>query len=355
MEYPKLNNMKMKTTIFFLVSFTGLMLGLSSCNYDRPLRRELLSIWNEDQGSRLEWQYLWQKHGEGSPKVDSIIQVVHRLDSLHLIRIEKILDEKGWVGKDKVGKLANNTFFIVIQHADLKTQEKYLPMMRLAVREGRSEASWLALLEDRVALGEGKKQIYGSQIYYDKKSKKSFVAPLEDPDQVDARRKAVGLGPLADYVKQWKMTWNAEEYKKQLPELEKIDVGFFVNRGSDREEREINIRDVRNQPSSTIDKDTVGQAKKAVRVYRMDSYPTPSGKILKACYLFVVNREISGHNVAGKDFMIVSDNEFDKARYKWTDDKTVKVRLFNSSGSQSEDYALTQNSGGSSSLGKTTY
>ena len=151
------------------------------------------------------------------------------------------------------------------------------------------------------------------------------------------------------------MIWNAEEYKKQLPELEKIDVGFYVNRVSESEEKEINIRDVRNQSSSAIDKDTLGQAKKAVRVYRMDSYPTPSGKILKACYLFVVNREISGHNIAGKDFMIVSDNEFDKARYKWTDDKTVKVRLFNSSGSQIEDYALTQNSGGSSSLGKTTY
>lgn len=52
--------------------------------------------------------------------------------------------------------------------------------------------------------------------------KGEFVLPLEDPDNVDKRRAEVGLGPLADYVKQWNIVWDVEEYKKQLPELERI-------------------------------------------------------------------------------------------------------------------------------------
>jgi hypothetical protein len=213
----------MKSNILFLISIVVLMLGLNSCNYDKPLKRELLKIWNEDQDIRQEWTEAWNKFGDGSPVVDSIIKRMRYTDSIHLVFITKILDEKGWVGKDKIGGLANNTFFVIIQHSDLKTQQKYLPMMRTAVKEGKTEARWLALLEDRVALGEGRKQIYGSQIYFNKKTNKSYVAPLDDPDNVDKRRKEVGLDPLSHYLKQMDLIWNLEEYKKQLPELELLN------------------------------------------------------------------------------------------------------------------------------------
>ena len=143
-------------------------------------------------------------------------------DSINLIKVTKILDEKGWVGNDKVGKRASQALFLVIQHSDLKTQEKYLPMMRDAVKKGNANAGALALLEDRVALGQGKKQIYGSQINRYQETDRYYVAPLEDPENVDKRRKEVGLGDLSDYVKQWNIVWNIEEYKKQLPEFEKL-------------------------------------------------------------------------------------------------------------------------------------
>lgn len=212
----------MEKIFLTLIAIVGLTLGMNNCSNDKPLKRELLKIWNEDQNIRQEWSEAWNKYGDGSPTVDSIISVMRYKDSIHLVIVSKILDEKGWVGKDKIGKLANNTFFIVIQHSDLKTQQKYLPVMRTALKEGNTEASWLALLEDRVALGEGRKQIYGSQIFWNEKTNKSYVAPLEDPDNVDKRRKEVGLGPLSRYLKQWGLIWDAEEYKKELPELEML-------------------------------------------------------------------------------------------------------------------------------------
>jgi hypothetical protein len=80
-------------------------------------------------------------------------------------------------------------------------------------------------MEDRVLLGKGKKQKYGSQISMDTETQSYYVSPLEDPDNVDKRRASVGLEPMAEYLKSWQIIWNIEQYKKDLPkyiELEKL-------------------------------------------------------------------------------------------------------------------------------------
>lgn len=188
---------------------------------DKPLRAELLNIFNEDQSIRREYLAARDQYGHSSPQVDSLAKIMIEKDSLNLQSITRILDTRGWVGPELVGGQANQAIFLVIQHADLATQQKYLPMMKEAVLFNNANKSSLALLEDRVALGEGKKQIYGSQIGYDEVSGLSYVLPLIDPMQVDERRAGMDLGPIAEYVKRWNIEWNAEEYIKQLPEIEK--------------------------------------------------------------------------------------------------------------------------------------
>jgi len=93
--------------------------------------------------------------------------------------------------------------------------------MRDAVKNGNARGSSLALLEDRILLGQGKKQIYGSQIGNNPVTQTYYVRPLEDPDNVDKRRAEVGLGPLAEYVNYWQIKWDVEQYKRDLPGLEK--------------------------------------------------------------------------------------------------------------------------------------
>jgi hypothetical protein len=138
------------------------------------------------------------------------------LDSVNLLKIKKIIDKYGWLGPETIGENGNATLFLVIQHADQKTQEKYLPIMRQAVKDKKALGSELALLEDRVALGQGKKQIYGSQIGGDPGN--YYVLPLEDPDNVDKRRAEVGLPPLYEYLKHYNIKWDVEQYKKDFPE-----------------------------------------------------------------------------------------------------------------------------------------
>jgi hypothetical protein len=161
-----------------------------------------------------------QEFGAESPEVLAHIQKIVENDSINLIKVKNILDEYGWLGADIIGRQGNTTLFLVIQHADLETQEKYLPMMRSAVEDGNASAADLALLEDRVALREGKRQIYGSQIGYDEDRKTYYVLPLEDPDNVNARRREVGLGRIEEYIANWGLTWDVESYKLQLPEIE---------------------------------------------------------------------------------------------------------------------------------------
>ncbi|GAB3251880.1 hypothetical protein GCM10027347_10580 [Larkinella harenae] len=190
-------------------------------NYDKPLQARLTAIYEEDQKYRKQIDEVGKKHGFESKQMRDLWKIIEEKDSINLIQVQSILDQYGWVGEKKVGPQANMTLFLVIQHADLATQQKYLPMMREAVKAENAQPSALALLEDRVALGEGRRQTYGSQIGQDSKTGKAYVLPLNDPEHVDQRRAAVGLPPLADYIRHWNIQWDVAEYKKQLPELDK--------------------------------------------------------------------------------------------------------------------------------------
>lgn len=191
-------------------------------NYDKPLQKELLTIYDDDQGVRQDFMTVYKDKKHDKKKIDSIGKVMIYKDSINLIKVTKILDERGWVGKNTIGSQANQTLFLVIQHSPLKTQQKYLPMMRDAVKEGNAKATALALLEDRVALREGKRQIYGSQASMNTPTRKSYIYPIEDPDNVDKRRAEIGLEPIAEYAKNFDIIWDLEAYKKELPELEKL-------------------------------------------------------------------------------------------------------------------------------------
>ena len=115
-------------------------IALIEANYDKLLQKELIEIFKEDQDIRNKYVVAQKTYGYESKEVDSLGKIMLLKDSLNLIKIVKILDEKGWVGKDKVGQQANTTLFLVIQHSDLKVQQKYLPMMREAAKKGNADA-----------------------------------------------------------------------------------------------------------------------------------------------------------------------------------------------------------------------
>src|SRR5690606_14852123 len=89
----------------------------------------------------------------------------------------------------------------IAQHADHdpEFQEQALELIREAVARGDASPGNLAYLTDRVAVGKGEPQTYGTQVGCTADGEVQ-VAPLADEDSVDERRAEVGLGPLDDYL-----------------------------------------------------------------------------------------------------------------------------------------------------------
>jgi len=187
----------------------------AEANLNKPLVQELETIFDEDQKYRRMIDSVEQQFGRESAEMKQLWQIIVEKDSINLIKVTKILDEYGWLGPDVVGGQGNMTLFLVIQHSPLEVQLKYVPMLREAVKNGKANAANLALLEDRILMYQGKKQLYGSQLRMNQETGKYELAPIEDPKNVDKRRAEMGLGPLADYVKRWGIEWNAKAHQNQ--------------------------------------------------------------------------------------------------------------------------------------------
>ena len=76
-------------------------------------------------------------------------------------------------------------------------QRRCVALLWAAAERGEAPAWQPAYLEDRVRHFEGRPQRWGTQIETDDAGN-PVLPDLEEPDEVDARRAAVGLEPLAE-------------------------------------------------------------------------------------------------------------------------------------------------------------
>ncbi len=183
-------------------------------DFDKPLKSQLEQINVKDQTLRQLYREAEDKFGRESDEMKYFWQLVSEQDSLNELAVIKIINERGWVGKSLVGGQANMTLWLVIQHAPIETQEKYLPLLKESVKLGESQGSHLALLEDRIQMRNGKPQTFGSQITRDEVTGNQIVYEIWEPEYVNQRRKEVGLGPIQDYIKRWGIEWTIEQKEK---------------------------------------------------------------------------------------------------------------------------------------------
>src|SRR5256886_12976138 len=148
-----------------LLCAIGTLLSAQNVIDTAALKKQLGAIYESDQRPRI---------------TGDSIQFVSLIDSMNLIRVEAIVKKHGWPGKNLMGAEGNMTVFLVIQHANLMAQEKYFPLMKKSVEQNESRACDLALLEDRILMGRGKKQLYGSQITINQATGAQEIWPIED-------------------------------------------------------------------------------------------------------------------------------------------------------------------------------
>lgn len=168
------------------------------------LRRELLGRLKEDQKVREEMDAIFSK-SDGKPmQIDpTTLGRWQAVDKGNTAWLKQVVQRYGWPGKSLVGVDGAHAAWLLLQHADLDVafQKQCLPLMENAVKSKEADGKDFAYLIDRVRIGEGKPQLYGTQMML-KEGGKYVPLPIEDEAKVEERRATVGLPPLAEQLKQ---------------------------------------------------------------------------------------------------------------------------------------------------------
>jgi hypothetical protein len=131
----------------------------------------------------------------------ALVKKQDKIDKRNIKRLEEIINRHGWPTKSMVGKEASEWAFFIVQHADHAYMKKYFPLLKAAALKNEARRDHAAMMEDRILMGEGKKQIYGTGLKTDDVTKELKLWPIENEEEVDARRASVGLPPMAEYLK----------------------------------------------------------------------------------------------------------------------------------------------------------
>jgi TonB family protein len=176
--------------------------------YNQSLVKQLDTILKDDQ--------LYRRIKNATPEADrENMNKQSRLDAANLVKAEKIIAQYGYPGKTLVGPNHQSTLFLVIQHNDTDVQEKYLPLLTQAAEKGELRSGSLAILTDRIKMAHNEPQVYGSQLHETPDGVK--LHPIADEANVNKRRAKVGLGPLQQYLKHWKINYQLPVAGKPNP------------------------------------------------------------------------------------------------------------------------------------------
>lgn len=151
---------------------------------DEGLRAELLRRMELDQEARLAGDR------------DRFAEV----DAENLPWLRRVVAERGWPGSSLVDVDGAHAMWLLVQHATLDPafMRECLDLLTAAVAAGDASCTDQAYLTDRVLLFEGEQQVYGTQMT--RRDGKWVPDDLRDPEDVDERRAAVGMEPLAEYL-----------------------------------------------------------------------------------------------------------------------------------------------------------
>ena len=159
---------------------------------DQQIRHELMSV---------QQAYIAEQRTE---LIDSIVMLVaeqDRVDSLNRVAVDSLL-QNGW--PEGLSEQSNRTIWLIIDHADVEYQERYLPLIEQQAVRGTINPSDYATLLDRVNVRRQRPQRFGTQTGYKQRDGEvfTFVYPIEDVDALDSLRLSVGLDSMHHYLRQ---------------------------------------------------------------------------------------------------------------------------------------------------------
>lgn len=163
----------------------------SSCNLVFMKYLNLLRI--RDNSYYYHVHLSESKHGRESPLTKAIWQFKESISKQNIRILDSLINKYGWPEKSLVAS-ARVIPFLLVQHADLATQKRYLPQFEYQWSQGKIPFNWIAMLTDRILLRERKPQKYGSQSVWNPHLQKYVLYYVENPDSMNILRMEMGIG-----------------------------------------------------------------------------------------------------------------------------------------------------------------
>lgn len=163
-----------------------------------------LKLWHMlalDQAYYFEMNIVKNKIGKANLVFQTFIEIKKVINAKNLQLLKNIMQEFGWPAPLAVGSTGSMAAFLVIQHSDdLKAQKEVLAILLHSCESNEIDCRNYAYLYDRIAVNEGKSQLYGTQVIFKEETKKYELLPVENIEGLENRRKKFHLEPIRDYL-----------------------------------------------------------------------------------------------------------------------------------------------------------
>lgn len=187
--------------------FTLVSLTLSAQEkYPIPVVDSLIQrAYTIDQSVRLELSDLQRRannRGYTSAVVVSLVILTERMEQIdreNTALVTAVLKE-GW--PKGLHPESYHAIWIIVDHADVKTQRKLSSRLEEAADRGDIQKSDWATFKDRILMNSGRPQIFGTQSHFVVKEGKMtiYIWPVKQPALLNELRATVGLSPIEEYV-----------------------------------------------------------------------------------------------------------------------------------------------------------
>ncbi len=170
---------------------------------DETIRAEQEALGNlfvADQAARYAYIAFKDKTGEPALRWARAVAGLRTAiaDAAATDFMRSILDRYDWVDTHRFGEDFSHCAWLLMQHADAHPDLQAVALARMEpyLESGGVDRGNFAYLWDRVAVNHGRPQRYGTQPDWNCVGGKMKLMPLEDPENVNARRAEMGLSTV---------------------------------------------------------------------------------------------------------------------------------------------------------------
>lgn len=163
---------------------------------DQQIRHELMIV---------QRAFIAEQRAELADSIMMLSEAMDSIDNLNRSIVDSLLC-KGW--PEGLSEDGSHTLWLVIDHADVDFQERYLPLIEQQVERETISASDYATLADRIDVRRQRPQRYGTQTGYTQRGDQFFcyVYPVAHAESLDSLRLSVGLDSMHIYLAQVSQT-----------------------------------------------------------------------------------------------------------------------------------------------------